>query len=557
VTVDRERREVRFPCRFVNPTQLIEVFGCHSSGPTHETVVEYDVSGPELYRALLAIGCRPASYWNATSPHDFFKNRGDRLLLVVRWKEDSEEKEYPAEGMLLDGEMGFPAFVRGFSFAARSRPVATPRPSLPAEEGDRESGAKEEGAARPPGADGAAAAEGAPPGSKPAGPESEVPEAVEITLGATNRQSHIYSLLLHPTGLPRLQRFALPPAVNKSVVRNLEKLIAEGIPATLIIRRVASEVDLLASARATDAARGLTERLALHEKLLPLASEIDALKREYEGLIAELQGIVQRGESKETPPEEAAGLARRSLGLLARGRWLCARIESLYLALQAREEEHKLAWLGTQGALPAEVREEAEALARHGVLVEAAIARKEEEIAALKLPGAPADAGDYQAQALGHEIEALELERGRGFTEDGLRRVARRLKDADDPYIRALFEEDRLRAGWQLRMLDARARHNRTLIDECRARHDGSWEGKSAAVLKERARADQELKALGIEDELLKNMEEMRWMQSDAESEFPERRAEAQEKLKDLRARQRLLEEELEKARKEIEKARG
>ena len=54
--IDRDRGEVRFPCRFVNPTRVLEVFACHRTGPTHETVIEFDVTGPAIYRAVVEIG---------------------------------------------------------------------------------------------------------------------------------------------------------------------------------------------------------------------------------------------------------------------------------------------------------------------------------------------------------------------------------------------------------------------------------------------------------------------------------------------------------------------
>ena len=85
VVVDRAKGEVRMPCRFVNPTRQIEVFACHNMGPTHETVVEFDATGERLLDALQDIGCRSTSYWNGTSPGDFLRNQGDRVLVLVRW----------------------------------------------------------------------------------------------------------------------------------------------------------------------------------------------------------------------------------------------------------------------------------------------------------------------------------------------------------------------------------------------------------------------------------------------------------------------------------------
>src|SRR5690606_23301655 len=118
VEIDRERLEVRVPSSFVNPSRQIEVFACHRTGPTHETVLKFDVDGNTLYRALLAIGCRPTDIWNATSPSDFLRNQGDRILLLVRWEENGKVREAPAEFLLEEGDTGWLAFLRGFSFSA-------------------------------------------------------------------------------------------------------------------------------------------------------------------------------------------------------------------------------------------------------------------------------------------------------------------------------------------------------------------------------------------------------------------------------------------------------
>ena len=118
VVTDKEKAEVRVPCRFVNPTRQIEVFACHNMGPTHETVVEFDATGGRILAALQEIGCRSTSYWNGTSPGDFLRNQGDRVLVLVRWSHKGKKNELPAEAMLTDGETGFASFVRGFSFSA-------------------------------------------------------------------------------------------------------------------------------------------------------------------------------------------------------------------------------------------------------------------------------------------------------------------------------------------------------------------------------------------------------------------------------------------------------
>ncbi|HVR73081.1 MAG TPA: YdjY domain-containing protein, partial [Planctomycetota bacterium] len=197
IEVDLERLEIRFPCRFVNPTQLLEVFACHQRGPTHETLVAFDAPGPAIYAGLLRLGCRSASYWNGTSPRDFEKNQGDRLLVLVRWKLHGVEHEQPAEGMLLEGETGFPMPVRGFSFGARGAfRVDVPAERAPGEETEDAQGT---------GADGEAKNESdADAAEARLERTSGVPIAVEISLGASVRQSVPHSLLSHPTSSARM-----------------------------------------------------------------------------------------------------------------------------------------------------------------------------------------------------------------------------------------------------------------------------------------------------------------------------------------------------------------
>jgi hypothetical protein len=243
--------------------------------------------------------------------------------------------------------------------------------------------------------------------------------------------------------------------------------------------------------------------------------------------------------------------------LLCRGQWLCARIEERYLTLYDLEEAEELSWLEKQVDLHADVREEAMALARYGFQVEPMVARREVELVSLRLPGAPPDPDGFLAGALDREIEALRFEREAGFAQAARAGAERHLKEAEDSYTRELFQEDTMRADWQIRFFGAQVRLSRALAGEFRARHESRWEGAKGQLLKERARIEKELDILELERQLLDNQEETRWQRNDAESEFPERRAEAKEKLKDLNAKRRALEEKIEAARKELEGAAG
>ena len=521
IEVDRARGEVRFPCLFVNPERLIEVFACYKSGPTHETVVKFDVSGPAIYRALLEAGCRNASYWNGTSPDDFSKNQGDRLLVLVRWKYLGEETELPAEAMLLEGETGFSSFVRGFSFSAR-------------------------GAQRS--ADGE--------------PTSGIPVSVEVTLGATQRERPSYSLLSHPTNSARVEPWMLPPQIDTRALDHHRELVEEGVPATLILRRVRSETDLIAYARSAAQKAGLTDRLLLYDRLLPIAREIDALKGEYEGLLVSIRKLLSQNDvEKERTVEEKKALEAEGKGLLRRGHWLCTRIEERYLTWFSLEEEFKASWIEKRSELPAEVRQEALYLTRDGFLFEPKIAAKEVEIAALDLSGEGESAADRKIlrEALQKEIEALMLERTRRRAEAQLRVVESRLHEteASDPYTSRLFQEDKLQLGAMLRSLRIKARIVAGEITERRRASWGSGIQRKERILRERSLDREELDIIKLEEELLKGLEDIRWLENDLESNIPERSQNAKRALQEAQKKKAELEKKIDEAKRALEKKRA
>jgi hypothetical protein len=499
--VDRERGEVRVPCRFVNPSRLLEVFACHERGPTHETVLEFDATGPGLYKALVDIGLRNASYWNGTSPDDFVKNQGDRLLLLVRWEFDGVVHEHSAETMLHEGETGFPAFVRGFSFGARSPQKV-----------------------------------------------EEIPAAVDVTLGGTRRQSPSFSLLAHPTGAERLLRWMLPPVLNSDVVKEHLELVEKGVPATLILRRVQSEGDIVRAAKAAAESTGAAQP-ALFDALLAIAVEIDGLKREYEKLLASLRRLLEGAGAVETLSEaEKEASARAGKTLLARGRWLCARIEERYLTLYSLQEAEKVRWIEGRSEIPEDVR--ADALFLAGAFqFEPRIAAKEVEIAALDLGDVdrtPAERNLLES-ALRKEAEAIEIERAIRIAAANRKYYEARLKEVDpaDTYTKRLFEEDVMRSKIEARSIQARARVVATEITELRGTIDGSWESAKPRALAERSAAQEELRLAGIEQELFKVLEEIRWNEGDAESDDSERSEKAKRELIELQKKKKNLEESL------------
>jgi hypothetical protein len=532
VVVDRERQEVRTPCRFVNPTRQLEVFACHFSGPTHETVVEFDATGEQLFEALKDIGCRPADHWNATSPVDFLRNQGDRVLVLVRWEREGVVHEYPAEAMLVEEGTDFPCFVRGFSFSARE-----PR--------------------RASGAAGAGPSEETNQGEAPAAARSPVPRAVEITLGAAQRERAIFSLLSHPTTLRgggdargglatrALQPWSFPPLINPEVVRDLDRLVAEKTPAELIFRRLPSEEALVRYVRSIASLRRLDERLELYEKLEPVARQIDELKSAYEEVVQRIRSLLSRD------PEPFHGdhrdeLASSGEALRRRGQWLCARIQELYFSMYLLEEQHKLEKLESRPGFEPEILEIARTLVRDGLSFEPLLAGREREIAALAL----------RDLIVREEAQAPELERRQRLERASLKDVLAQLEalGPGDSYLEKLHQEDRARYEINIRALESR----RTLIS-CRIEELlGDLEGKpSRSEGRREARrlaAEQTLRVARLEDQHLQLRERERWAQNDRESEVPDRAAKAALELREIERERKQIEATLQAARKELER---
>ena len=522
IEIDRERGEIRFPCRFVNPTRQIEVLACHKTGPAHETVVEFDVTGEQLYRAMLEIGCRPSDYWNATSPSDFLRNQGDRVFVLLRWTWEGKERELPAEALLADGDSGFPSFIRGFSFSAfdvdamgrrlnreRTRGEQgegqSPDPGDPAD-GDEGADADRDGDGdgdpdRDDRKDGDEAEdEGESDGTEPeTGDDApiRIPVAVEITLGAAQRQRAVFSLLSHPTtldgrpgarGAPptrSLQFWSAEPTVAASVIPDLRGVVETQPPATLIFRRLKSEVDVIQQARAIAKTRGVENRRDLYEHLEPVAREIDTLKALYEKHVEEIRTLLDTdlatffGDSGREL-EHRGGMLRR------RGQWLCARIQELYFGMYLEQERFKLADLRRRGEVEEETLFRVQGKVENGLRYEVEIATRERlrEETALK------------SLILTQEIWALELERQEKSIEAELRGIARRLElmQPGEAYLRQLFLEERRKWKIALAAVGWRRALNDDLVSEAGALLDDNLAAREKSLATRRQTALQGLK---------------------------------------------------------------
>lgn len=544
VEVDAARGEVRVPCAFVNPSQLLEVFACHETGPTHETVLKFAATGPELHAALLSIGLHDASYWNGTSPNDFEKTQGDRVLVFVRWREGDALREVPAEGLLLEGQTGYPFPVRGFSFGARGGfrvQGPEPPPVAPAPGGK----AKDVG---PGGEVGEAEAGDLP--LEPDTDEAGEPLSVEISLGAALRRTSPHSLLTHPTSSARLNAWMLPPTLDTKVVGDHRKLVEEATPATLIIRRAASEEEIVTLARKTQLARGLPGADALYDRVLPLAREIDSLKSEYQELLSQGRGLLEALKAAGDDTQERKENAQKALALLRRGRILAQRIEERYLSVFALEEAHKAAWLASAKDIPEEVLDEALVFARSGIPYEPRLAAKELELAILEGEDAGAATGELglKRQKVVREIDALQLEREIELARASLAFYVRRVEASKtDLYIARLFEEDRRRAALSVDRLQAESERAALDISELSGLLDGTWESRRERVVAAREGARDRLDTLDLQSKLLDVEVEMRWTENSLESRRESEREEAARKMETLKAQKRGLELQLAK----------
>ena len=575
VEIDRQRGEVRFPCRFINPSRQIEVFACHKRGPSHETVLEFDPTGEQLYRALLEIGCRPIDHWNVTSPSDFLRNQGDRVLVLVRWTWEGKERELPAEALLANGDSDFPSFVRGFSFsafdvdAARQRAEAArkarvaPTTSGPAKGSARDDGGGGGGDAGPKTLstrkdDAAPAGDDGVDGARPEEDDEPivpgVPVVVELSLGAVQRQRAAFALLSHPTtlsgapgapGAPltrNLQTWSAEPLVDSRVIPDLRRVVAEQPPAQLIFRRMRSEIALLQYTRAVAVVRGESRREPLFERLEPIAREIDRLKAFYEKDARQIRGILRQN-LEDYFGDSGRELEIRAEMLRRRGQWLCSRIQELYFTMYLLQEEFKLREIEREKR-PEQAIAAAKFRVESGLRFEVKIAEKERQ----------RDENSLGTLIISEEIWGLELERQERAVDVELSRVVQRLAELgdDEEYLRELLLPDQKRWTIARRAIGFRRTLNRILRSEARSFLDGTLTSREAGLAARRRTALQGLRTARIEDDVVRAEDDLRWFRNDLESRVPDRQRDAREKIAETTSRLEELRTKLDAAREEL-----
>lgn len=522
VVIDKKNAEVRIPCRFVNPTRQIEVFACHNLGPTHETVVEFDATGGRILQALQDIGCRSTAYWNGTMPGDFLRNQGDRLLVLVRWSYKGKKFELPAEAMLTDGDTGFPSFIRGFSFSAG--PV----------EGARGTG---------------------------------VSRIAEITLGATQRERAVFSLLSHPTTLNgqrgaeglapcrALQPWSFAPLVNTDQVVDLPELVESRVAAEIIFRRVKSESELLRYTGSIASGRSLAARAELYKDLEPIALTIDSLKKSYEEILVGIADLISL-DITQLPEESRQELSARGGMLRALGGWYCSRIQHEYFRLYLAQEKYRLAWL--RGQKPAEDKDGAyagilklaELRVESGLRYEVDIAEQEARLAASRLAGA----------AIAQESSLLELDRSQRLVGHQMNDMERRkagFDPSEDAYLLKLLGEELRRVTTAFTVLAARVELSKGFLEEIRSRKDGTWPEASVCVQLRRDLAFETLYHSTLATRLISIDENIRWEEGDSddgEDGITEKEKAAAVKLAGLRKDRKSLEATADKAKADLDK---
>ena len=459
--VDLGKSTIELDAVLVLPERNVEIFGCHMSGPNHETVVQFHAEGPAIYDAILAVGGRPPGFWNATAKDDMRRILGDRFVVLLRWEDERGSHELPAEKLFVESGTGFSAFVRGFAFGAEKVAMGDP-------------------------------------------PQLRIPRTVEITIGDPTRQGSVYSILFHPKDVRPLTSWLAPFDINPIILGNLGHLVQSETPCTLVLRRLDGEVELLELARSH--AKEARRRELIDSSLLPIAREIDALKAEHVACIERIQEILDRseGDGEEVDPE-----VQRQDGLelqeeMRRGRASVALIWERYLELFSRQESFKIDELRLKKGLDPELLERAVTSFEHGFKTELAIARVQFRQTLI-------------ANAYENDIATIELDRANFWRWQDAEQSRKRLvqmreeEGRDDCYLCQILKETVLKRESEVRRDRARKTILSSFSTEYRARVDGTWPEQKTKVLERRRRAKAVMSVAKLELERVRVLSDIRW----------------------------------------------
>jgi len=336
---------------------------------------------------------------------------------------------------------------------------------------------------------------------------------VELTIGGASRQSAAFSMLYHPNDLPEMVPWMPAPEVSARAIPELAEMVEARAPASLIIRRLKNEADLieLALSRETDG-----PRRSLRERQVPFARRLDAQKAQFESVANELGEVLGEGERKAVlSAEERRRFAERIGKLTARGARLAAEIRESYLRLWAMEEEQRFQKLRDLPGLDPAFRSWAGMAYRSGFKFELAMSTKRREIAELAEGTGPADYDGLLRKALEAEIDALAAERERRWARYRLDNETRpRLAELDrkkEEYTVEIFREDELRTLADMRTLTARIENAHAEALELRSRSEGKSERVAGEVSRRRDVAGARARLADAERELVELLSKVRW----------------------------------------------
>ena len=311
VEINEQEGELRVPCLFVNPTQALEVFGCHWFGPAHETVVAYLAEGRAIFDGLVRLGLRSPKFWNASlrvgeGRPDVRYTLGDRVVAFLRWEHEGKLHFLPAEKILREIGTGFSPFIRGFTFSGQEVLVGDP-------------------------------------------PRPGIAPHVEITIGGPTRgEKAVTSILFHPNDLRELTRWIAPLEIDSKELPDLRELVEKQIRCTLVLRKVVGEAALLDLALKYERD---ADRRSFLTSLRPIAGEIDLRKAAYARLVQRIIDLTAQDEKTLADPDALAKVEEELLELIGGGRLErdVLGIWQLYLKLFLAQETFRRRVLETDG----------------------------------------------------------------------------------------------------------------------------------------------------------------------------------------------------------------
>ncbi len=494
LVTDAAAKEVRFPFRFVEASQAIEVFGCSPGGPDHEAILTFRATGGEIAGALEKIGARNESFWQVSGRGDFQLTQGDRILVILRWERDGRKREVPAEEILWRTGEDLPELMYGFSYTGRK--------------------VKLHGAEK-----------------------AAIPDSVEITLGGTGRQSAIASILVHPSALDFLAPHVSPLEVNPRYVREIAELAERGRGGTMILRRITERELLEYLLKQEPVFWGAHEILRSQQ---PHAATIDTLKAEFVSVRTNLNELLTAGDAATKKLVEET---------LSHAEVLAWRINRAYITLY----EH--AWRFQEEILQARLKSFQHSWATgYDFLLNFSAERV--TLAQLKLQAKRTGSSEAIQLRIRRSTERLsELETLREIPriQNEIAFLEKRFKEAEEresDYLTELFRNELVKNRIRLKQAELTAERHRLTIQDLDAQLADTEEGR--AGIAERLTVIRTILAcLAVEAAIADVNERIRWQEAELESQNAERRARAGEKLAELRKKRAELEAELKKRKAE------